>query len=270
MKIDNENLKYLETWINDFLERQDISEIHIKDKYEHSYRTAKIAKLLYPDNKLLEIAMKFHDIGRFVQFKKISSFDDNILSHYIVGREYVEELEKNEEIKSSKELDIIKYVIKYHMGSKYIKPEDINNIDKNTLELIELSSIVDAIDNGCIGATYYIEREIQNDEKHYIVNYPSLDMKSVSKEVLYFYLTNEKFDKFKYCKTYADYLLYAVILLIVSLKYENKDSVIKIIQKEKTIEKYNVLINKYINPSDAKLCIDHLNSVVNTYILFVK
>ena len=100
------------------------------------------------------------------------------------------------------------------MGSKYISKEVLYTIDKNTLNIIELSSIIDAIDNGCIGATYYIEREIENDEKHYKVNNSNLNMKIVSEEVLNFYLNNVKFNKFKYCKTYADYLLYAIILLL--------------------------------------------------------
>ena len=87
--MDTKNLNKLEKWINKFLEIQNVDEVHKKGKYNHSYRTASFAKQLYPDNKLLEVAMKFHDVGRFVQYDRIHSLDDNILSHYKVGKEFI-------------------------------------------------------------------------------------------------------------------------------------------------------------------------------------
>lgn len=266
MSINNEKLNELENWINEYLEKQNTNEVHKKDKYEHSKRTANIAKQIYPNNKLLEVAMKFHDIGRFIQYDKIKSFDDKILSHYILGKQFIEEQEKNNNIPSSGELNIIKYVIRYHMGIKYIPGDELVNINEETLNLIKFSTIVDAIDNGCIGATYYIEREILNNEKHYKESNPDLDMKNVSDDVLSLYLSNEKFDKFKYCKTYADYLLYAIILLIESLKSIDKsDKVIQIIEKEDSINKYIKLINTYINEPISERCIWHLKHIYKYY-----
>lgn len=266
MNINNEKLNELDNWINEYLEKQNVIEAHKKDKYEHSKRTANIAKQIYPNNKLLEVAMKFHDIGRFIQYDRIKSFDDKILSHYILGKQFIEEQEMNNNISSSKELNIIKYVIRYHIGIKYIPRDELVNINEETLNLIKYSSIVDAIDNGCIGATYYIEREILNDEKHYKKNNPDLDMKNVSNDVLSYYLNNEKFDKYKYCKTYADYLLFAILLLIESLKsIDNTDKVIQIIEKEDSINKYIKLINKYIKEPISERCILHLNHIISIY-----
>lgn len=266
MNISNEKLNELENWINEYLEKQNTYEVHKKDKYEHSIRTANIAKQMYPNNKLLEVAMKFHDIGRFIQYDKIKSFDDKILSHYKLGKQFIEEQEKNNNLSSSEELNMIKCVIEYHMGIKYISKDELINKNEETLKLIEFSSVVDAIDNGCIGATYYIEREILNDEKHYKENYPDLDMKNVSDDVLFYYLNNEKFDKFKYCKTYADYLLYAITLMIDSLKSIDKaDKVIQIIDKEDSINKYIKLIKIYINESISERCICHLKHIYKYY-----
>ena len=254
-----ENLNYLENWIDGFLRKQDRTDIHIKNKFDHTYRTATISKELFPSNKLLEVAMKFHDIGRFIQYEKIASFDDKILSHYILGKEYIESQEKNLNIKSSQELEKIKAVIRYHLGVFAIPKEKFDCLDDETIELIKLSAMIDGIDNGCIGALNYIEREIQNDEKHYIENNPNLDMKYVSKEVLDFFLNDQKFDKFKYCNTYAEYLLYAISLMIQSLLSENSKEVKKIATEHDAINKYKDLINRYINPDIANTCILHLS-----------
>lgn len=268
MSINDRNLNELEEWIDNYLEKQNIDEIHKIDKYEHCKRTSAIAKQIYPNNRLLEVAMKFHDVGRFIQYDKIKSFDDRILSHYLLGKQFIEEQEKRNNIPSSNELDIIKNVIKYHMGVNYIPKEDLVNINKETLKLIELASIIDAIDNGCVGATYYIEREIINDEKHYKEQNPNLDMKDVSDDVLYYYLNNIKFDKFKYCNTYADYLLYAIILLIESLQnIKNTNIVIQIIEKENSINKYIKLINKYVNKPISEKCILHLKQIYKYYLI---
>ena len=256
--MNTENLNELEKWIDNFLEKQDLDNEHKKDKYNHSLRTASIAKQLYPNDKFIEIAMKFHDVGRFIQYDKIKCFDDKILSHYTLGKEFIEEQEKIGNLQTSDELNRIKNIIRYHYGIEYINKKDLNCMDEETIKYIKLSSVIDSIDNGCIGATYYIEREIQNDEKHYKVNNPELDMKNVSNDVLSYYLNNEKFDKIKYCKTYADYLLYAIILLIDSLKDINTKQVILIIDKENSINKYTELMKKYINQPISEKCILHL------------
>ena len=260
-----EILNILDKWINDFLEKQNLDNVYKKEKYNHSLRTANIAKQLYPNDKFIEIAMKFHDIGRFIQYDKIKSFDDKILSHYVLGNDFIEEQEKIGNIQSSDELSKIKNIIKYHYGIEYIPKKDLNDIDEETIKYIKIASIIDSIDNGCIGATYYIEREILNDEKHYKANNPEIDMKNVSEDVLNYYLNNEKFDKMKYCKTYADYLLYAIILLIDSLKNISREQVILIIEKENSINKYIDLMKKYINQPVSEKCILHLKQTYKSY-----
>lgn len=123
MNISNEKLNELENWINEYLEKQNTYEVHKKDKYEHSIRTANIAKQMYPNNKLLEVAMKFHDIGRFIQYDKIKSFDDKILSHYELGKQFIEEQEKNNNLSSSidKADKVIQIIDKEDSINKYIK-----------------------------------------------------------------------------------------------------------------------------------------------------
>ena len=134
---------------------------------------------------------------------------------------------------------------------------DLNNDVK---EIIDIVSRIDGLENGCIGAIGYLERECEEDAKNYKKNNPDLDMKKVSPKVLEFYLKGEKFDKMKYCKTYADYVLFANILAITALRGKDRDIAKEALNLEcfgyKTaLDGYKDLFNKMIEPDLVDKCI---------------
>lgn len=79
--------------------KNDFQRLHIKRKIEHCKRVNRIAveigqKLNLSDEKikLISIAALFHDIGRFKQFYKYSTYDDSIsCNHALLSIEMLEE-----------------------------------------------------------------------------------------------------------------------------------------------------------------------------------
>ena len=161
---------------------------------------------------------------------------------------------------------MIKAVIMYHGGTKYISNNE--KLDNESLELVEMSSRIDALDNGCRGVFLYIEDECLKDSKNYKKNNPNLDMKSVSNDVLNMFLDGKSFDKIKYCKTYADYILFAASLAIKSLR--GPDSIIakKIMSQEcgkykNALDGYKDLFEKYIQADKIYECFNCLSYYYN-------
>ncbi len=166
-----------------------------------------------------------------------------------------------EKIKKSFELDIIRLVVMYHGRMEYIP--SVIKLNHKVKEIINIVSRVDGIENGCIGAIGYLEREYKEDAKNYKKNNSNLDMKKVSSEVLKFYLEGKKFDKVKYCKTYADYVLFAATLVITALKGEDRKIAIEALNLEcfkykNVLEGYKELFRKMIEPDLVNKCIECL------------
>jgi len=250
-----DNLKYLENWIDEYIKKEEEKyneNFTIEHKIKHIKRTAKMAEEL--NDNFMKVAMKFHDIGRFRQYELIGSFDDKIVSHYDTGIKVIDEEIRKGNLINSDELEIIKYVIMYHAGSKYY---DLK-LDESIINIIDNAAIIDNIDNGCVGALTYLEKEILNDSKHYHQNNPNLDMKSISNDVLNMYLNGDTFDKMKYVKTYADYLLFASSLAIKGLKSKYGFMAKKIMQDNNTLEGYKYLFNKYLDSNYSNICFECL------------
>lgn len=221
------------------------NDIIILNKIKHIENTEKIAKEIMPENKLLSLGMAYHDIGRFKQYEIISFFDDNIISHRELGEQTIAKELMLGNLKNSYELDVIRSIIQYH-GTESIIPFK-NQIDKEVIKLVEIATEIDGLENGCIGVTRYLEREILNDEKNFAKRYKNLDMKSVSEEIWKIYKAGEKIPKIM-CKTYADYLLFASSLAING---KNKKLAIKLLNEQNneygtTIEWYEYMFRKYL------------------------
>lgn len=141
--------------------------------------------------------------------------------HHNIGEDVITRAIYQGKLEISDELNAIRQVIQYHGRQKFI-PKQIKD-DKDLNQLIDIVSRVDEIENGCIGATGYLIREAEEDAKGYKKDNPNLDMKLVSPDVWKFYSNGEKFDKLKYCKTYADYTLFASVLAIQALKGKDRE-----------------------------------------------
>ena len=265
MDWDSEVLDELEAYIDAYLEEMAEKYKDNKaalDKLSHIKNVTSLAKIVSNDDRMAIIAAKFHDIGRFKQLELLGSFNDGILLHHYIGEDVVTRAVFNRQLSVSKELNAIRQVVQYHGRQAYIpyKPE----LAEGVIGLIDVISRVDGIENGCIGATGYLVREAETDAKGYRENNPDLDMKSVSPEVWEFYSKGQKFDKLKYCKTYADYTLFAAILAIEALKGKDRDVAriamdIEANGYESALAGYKDIFSKLVAPEYADKAFEVLN-----------
>lgn len=262
MIYNQKNIIELNNYIDSYIEtmKNKYEKINaIQDKIDHINRTVILTEKIAPKNDLAKIATKYHDIGRFMQYELIGKFDDALVSHHTLGENTIINAILKGEIQKSPELDIIRLAIMYHGRMQYIPYlAELNNDAK---EIIDIVTRADEIENGCIGALGYLERESKEDAKNYRKNNLNLDMKKVSSNVLNFYLEDKKFDKIKYCKTYADYVLFANILVTSSLKGKDKNIAIealnlKCFKYKNAIEGYKDLFRKMIEPDLVDKCIE--------------
>ena len=271
MEYNKEELIKLENWIDEYIENKarEYKDVDmVVKKVDHIKRTVDIAKKIEPTNDLLRVAMKFHDIGRFEQYEHIESFDDKVMSHYALGKDEIYKNILEGSLEESVELNLIIQVITLHFGIEYI-PSNAK-LEDRTLKIVDMAAKIDALDNGCVGALTYIENEILNDSKNYLKNNPNLDMKKVSPYVLKKYLNGESFDKIKYCKTYAEYVLFATSLAIKSLKSPLRKIAKEVMSKEvgeynNSLEGYEYLINTYVDGKISEKCIKVLENYYNNY-----
>lgn len=225
--MNEERLEKLEGFIDEFLaqkQEQYGENFAICEKLEHIDRTTKLTEILCPDDRLAHITAKYHDIGRFPQFELLGAFNDGKVLHHYLGEDLITRALFRGNLEQSEELDIIRQAVSYHGRMKYMPYK--TDIPERVNEIVDVISRVDDIDNGCIGAVGYLEREAYEDVKGYKEADPDADQTKVSEDVWEFFKKGEKFDKMKYCKTYADYTLFASVLAIVALK--DKDRVLAV------------------------------------------
>lgn len=273
MNYNLETLNNLENFIDNYLKEQFEKYVGLNgrdtilDKIEHINRTATITKMIAPDNKMAVVAAKFHDIGRFPQYEILGGFRDDLILHHNLGEDLITRFLFQKKLEPSFELDVIRQSIMYHGRMQFI-PFKKSPMDPEILETTEIISRSDDLDNGCVGALGYLEREVLTDAKGYKANNPELDMKSVSPSVIVHYRKGEKFDKLKECKTYADYILFATVLAIQSLKGKDHDVAKKLMDIEcygydNALDGYQDLFNKYVEPAYAKEAYDILVNFYN-------
>lgn len=260
----SETVKKLEKFIDEFLQEQ--SEKYkgiavVEDKLQHINMVTVLTAKLYPDNALIRVAAKMHDIGRFKQFDLCKAFNDGMVLHHYLGEDTIGRFLYQGQIEQSDELDVIRYVVQFHGREKFLPypvyiPDDVK-------EVVSAMSRIDDIENGCIGAVGYLGREADEDAKGYKKDNPDLDQKSVSKEVMGFFAKGEKFDKMKYCHTYAEYTLFAAVLAIARLKSADRDLAKMALElpgknDETALEGYKRVFKELISPDIADKCYDIL------------
>jgi len=219
-----ENIDKLEIFIDNYLK-----EMHekfkdnpaVQGKLEHIARVAVLTEKLCPEDKVARVAAKYHDIGRFPQMELLGSFNDGKILHHYLGEDFIARALYQGKIEPSPELEAIRLAISYHARMNFMPYK--SEIPEATIDIVDAVGRADDIENGCIGAVGYIEREAVTDTKGYRKENPEADQTKVSPEVWEFFKKGEKFDKMKFCKTYADYTLFAAILAITSLKGKDRN-----------------------------------------------
>lgn len=262
MEYNKETIEKIEKFIDNYIisQKEKYKDVPaVQDKIEHIRRTVILTKKIALDNDLARVAAKSHDIGRFLQYELLGKFDDSVVLHHNLGEDIIRRAVFKGEIDVSPELDAIRTTIMFHGRTKFMHYQ--LKISEQAKELVEIVGRVDEIENGCIGALGYLEREAKEDAKSYIKNNPNLDMKQVSPEVLSFYMKGEKFDKLKYCKTYADYVLFANILAITALRGKDREVAKEAMSLEcfgykNAMEGYEDIFKKLIDPKLVNQCVD--------------
>ena len=273
MNYNIETLAKLDNFIDSYLKEQFEKYVGLNgrdtilDKIEHINRAATITKMIAPGNKMAEVAAKFHDIGRFPQYEILGGFRDDLILHHNLGEDLITRFLFQKKLETSFELDVIRQSVMYHGRMQFI-PFKKMPMDPEILETTEIISRSDDLDNGCVGALGYLEREVLTDAKGYKEKNPDLDMTMVSPSVIEHYRKGEKFDKLKECKTYADYILFATVLAIQSLKGKDHEVAKKLMAIEcygydNALEGYKDLFNKYVEPTYAKEAYDILLNFYN-------
>lgn len=272
--LSQENLNELESFIDSvfhtYKDKYYESSGAMRDKLDHIIRVTAIVDKNWPGDQMARISAKVHDIGRFPQYEILGKFDDSKVLHHYLGEDFIARAVYQKKIKKTEELDLLRYVMKYHGRESYIPFKE--EIPEKAKKYIDIVSRVDAIENGCIGAIGYLVRESETDAKNYRNANPELDMKSVSPEVMEFFKKGEKFDKMVYCKTYADYALFAAVLAIQALKGKDREIALDAmshykcsrptekgkVQYDNAIDGYDDIFSILVNPKDKAVAMDVL------------
>lgn len=260
--------KFIDTYMQDMIKKYGQGSIACRDKIAHINNTITISEELGND-EFTTLATKFHDIGRFPQYDLLGNFNDRIVNHNLIGENVIEQLIQSQELPNTKELDAIRLVVQYH-GREFLIPQFLG-ISNDALKLINKVTAIDNIENSCIGVLGYIQRERDEDAKGFKKQNPELDMKSVSPIVLQFFLNGYTFDKNTYCKTYADYALFAATLLIKSLRSENHEFCKAIFAKpwfnfSDGMQGYYEIFKDMVDNKYLDICMDTIAKYYNNYI----
>lgn len=163
------------------------------------------------DPELAIICAEHHDDGRLLQYEKTGQLNDHEFSHQDAGTQMVEEFcIANGYVAEDvpEDVRILSDVMKYHGKLDYI---DQSSISLSSIPYIRAITAVDELENS-MSCVSYLKRNYYQDEKGLSFEH------SISPEVWHFYETGTKFDKMKLCHTYDEYILFAGMLAINSIK----------------------------------------------------
>ena len=180
--------------------------MHIKRVKETVRAIAQVQRSTV-DKELLDILAEHHDDGRVDQYEILGNFIDTELHHCMLGAERLEAYLHENQLDFDAETELLWKVMMYHG-----RLDIAENISAEEREYIELISAADDFENGTSCVSYLI-REIDTDAKGYIAADPKKNQKIVTSQMIWdCYESGTKYEKIKYCHTYADYILFAGML----------------------------------------------------------
>lgn len=205
------------------------------------------------DIELLKVLAEHHDDGRVNQYQLLGKFWDTEVSHFALGVERVNNfITQHEEVEVDKEIDLLRKVMEYH-GRMRLLPVETTEEERKYISII---SDADTFENATSCISYLI-REVREDAKGYKNENPEADQKMVTNpEIWNWYKNGIKFDKFKFCHTYADYILFAATLATnVIKKYGDiaKECFSKAAYGfESRLDGFDKTFEECLNPQDAE------------------
>lgn len=167
------------------------------------------------DKDLLLFCAEHHDDGRVDQYRILGKFLDTEVSHCSLGVDRFDRwLQKQPTLISLDEsVQIFRDVMLYH-GRQALCVTDASK------PYIEVITGADDLENAASCVSYLI-REVETDAKGYIHDRPEADQHEVSEFVFEHFAFGDKFDKIRYCKTYAEYVLFAATLMTSCIRKYN-------------------------------------------------
>ena len=164
------------------------------------------------DRNFLDICSEHHDDGRVNQYELLGKFWDTKISHNSLGIDRFNKFLIDEgDFTVDTSLEIFRDVILYHGRMK------LANLSPESKKYVEIVTAADDFENVCSCISYLL-KEVETDAKGYISNNPQADQTFVSDFVFEHFKNGEKFDKIKYCNTYAEYILFVATLAIDCIK----------------------------------------------------
>lgn len=167
------------------------------------------------DKDLLLFCAEHHDDGRVDQYRLLGKFWDTEVSHSSLGVDRFDKWLYNSSFVAplDQTIQIFRDVLLYHGRPQFC-------ITEASKPYVNLITGADDLENAAACVSYLI-REVESDAKGYRHDYPDADQHYVSDFVFEHFASGEKFDKNKYCKTYAEYVLFAATLMTSCIKKYN-------------------------------------------------
>lgn len=204
------------------------------------------------NEELLSICLTHHDDGRVNQMYWLGKFADNEISHNVLGVDRFDRFLQVEKgcTTDGYGIDILRNVMLYHG-----RMELLTEISPEIALYVRLVTAADDFENACSCVSYLV-KEVENDEKSYIKENPEVDQKVVSNYVFEHFRLGKKFDKMKYCHTYAEYVIFAATLATNCIK--NYGDIAKTALRQPgygystILEGFKDVFNKTLTPTMAK------------------
>lgn len=242
---------------------------HVKNVIALSQKVAEFQKSNV-DMELLAICAEHHDDGRVDQYELLGKFWDNEVPHNELGLARLNDFWESHEFGASDlimaSVLILRAVILFHgrmhLIDMYSSAESKTYISRPYVEIV---STADDLENAysCVS---YLVREVETDAKGYIQANPQADQKKVSRFVWEHFEDGEKFDKMKYCSTYAEYVLSAATLATSCIKKYGEVAKIALSQPgygyPSIIEGYRDVFSKTLTPATAMQAILVIESMI--------
>ncbi len=238
----------------------------ITGKREHVKNVIAMAKAIAiaqhsnVDLELLEVLAEHHDDGRADQFKLLGKFWDTEVTHNALGADRVDRYFIKNGAKQDSQVKILKDVMLWH-GRKWLK----DGIDDETMKYIDIITAADDFENATACVSYLVS-EKEKDAKGYSKENPEADQTIVSNFVWDHFTAGEKFDKMKYCHTYAEYTLFASTLGMMCIKQYGNIAQTALMQPgygyPSILEGFRDVFAKVLRPDDAKKAFSILEKAV--------
>lgn len=193
----------------------------LQGKFEHIKSIIKLIKVIAElknsnvDLELLCVLAEHHDDGRVNQQNILGKFCDSEITHNVLGIDRVDKFIVENNLEVDEEIQLLRNVIMYH-GRQHLAPQ-LSSKEKLYVDLV---TEADDFENSMSCVSYLI-KEVENDAKGYIEDDPGANQKQITEEYSDYiwkcFKEGKKFDKKKYCKTYADYVLFVATLVTNSI-----------------------------------------------------